>query len=288
MGLSRMNAIEMRQVTVARRGTKILDGVSFELEAGQFLGIIGPNGGGKTTLLRVLLGLVKPDSGDVKVLGGSPIAARGRIGYVPQYARFDSDFPISVLDVVLMGRLRASSGSSLRVLGRITGVDREVALDALRRVQMERYVDRQVGKLSGGQLQRVLIARALAVEPELLLLDEPTASLDTAVGQHVYSLLEELSKTVTIVLVSHDIGVISAHVQVIACLNRKLHYHHAKELSGEILQEVYGCPVELIAHGHAHRVLSHHNHSHDHRCAKGDGGDRGCDSGDDCDDGAEQ
>jgi zinc transport system ATP-binding protein len=123
---------------------------------------------------------------------------------------------------------------------------------------MQDLAKRQIGKLSGGELQRVLIARALATEATLLLFDEPTSSLDTRIGHTVYHVLEELNKTVTIILVSHDVGVVSSHVKSIACINRKLHFHPAKEITGEMLEEVYGCPLEFLAHGHAHRVLPEH------------------------------
>ncbi len=252
-------AIELKNVDVSLRGAKVLEDVSFTLDRGEFLGLIGPNGGGKTTLLRLLLGLIKPDRGEVSILGTSVLAARGKVGYVPQYAKFDADFPITVLDVVLMGRLKPGR----KRLG-YTTEDRLRAGELLDKVELGSFATRQIGKLSAGQLQRVLIARALAVEPQLLLLDEPTASLDTQVGRNIYSLLDELSKQITIVLVSHDIGVISSHVRAIACLNRKLHFHNSREITGDMLEEVYGCPVELLAHGQAHRVLAEHGETHAH------------------------
>jgi len=248
-------ALQLQDVTLTLRGKLILDHINLTLDEGGFLGLIGPNGGGKTTLMKLILGLMQPDSGKVEVFGKSPLKARGSIGYVPQYARFDFDFPIRVLDVTLMGRLGPSGYFHL-----YSKRDKEIALHALEQVGMTNYSEQQIGKLSGGQLQRVLIARALTAEPNLLLLDEPTASLDTQIGQSFYQLLEQLSMTMTIVLVSHDIGVIAKHVKTIACLNRRLHYHHSKELTDEMLEEVYGCPVEIIAHGQAHRVLAEHHH----------------------------
>lgn len=246
-------AVELRDVWFAYRGTPVLEAVDLVLWSGDYLGIIGPNGGGKTTLLRIVLGLLEPDRGTVRVFGRSPREARGEIGYVPQYARFDADFPIRVLEMVTMGRLGWKRSPRL---GR---ADREAALAALERVEMADLAGRQIGRLSGGQLQRALIARALAVEPRLLLLDEPTASVDTRIGRTVYELLDELAREVTVVLVSHDIGVISRHVKTIGCLNRRLHYHHARELTAEMLETAYGCPVELVAHGHPHRVLGAHS-----------------------------
>jgi zinc transport system ATP-binding protein len=190
----------------------------------------------------------------VRIFGEEPRRARGRIGYVPQYTRFDAEFPVSVLDVVLMGRLSVRG-----LLQRQSKRDREVALSSLEKVEMAEHAGRQIGKLSGGQLQRVMIARALAVEPRLLLLDEPAASLDTRIGVSVYGLLEELSREMTLVLVTHDVGVISRYVKTVACLNRQLYYHQSKEITREMFEAAYGCPVDLVAHGHAHRVLADHD-----------------------------
>ncbi len=246
-------AIEVVGLNVSMRGHSVLEDVNFSLEQGGFLGLIGPNGGGKSVLLKTLVGLISPQSGSIKLFGESLDRAVSMVGYVPQFAKFDLGFPVSVLEVVLMGRLKPGFSG----LG-YSAADRAKAETALRRVEMLDFASRQIGMLSGGQLQRVLIARALCSEPKLLLLDEPTASLDQKVGPSFYDLLSDLSKELTVVLVSHDVGVISQHVKTVACLNRKLHYHGTKELSSSVIEEVYGCPVELIAHGHAHRVLPSH------------------------------
>ena len=246
--------VEMKDVWLSLKGRPVLESVDLRLDEGDYLGLIGPNGGGKTTLLRVMLGLLSPDRGTVRIFGEEPARARGRIGYVPQYTRFDADFPVSVLDVVLMGRLAARG-----LLERRSRRDREVALSSLEKVEMADHAGRQIGKLSGGQLQRVMIARALAVEPRLLLLDEPAASLDTRIGVSVYALLKELSHDMTLVLVTHDVGVISRYVKTVACLNRRLYYHQSKEITREMFEAAYGCPVDLVAHGHAHRVLADHS-----------------------------
>ncbi len=251
-------ALELSDVGFSFRETPVLEAVNLSVESGDYLAILGPNGGGKTTLLRLILGLLKPDRGSVRVFGGTPAQARGRVGYVPQHAAFDLDFPIRVIDVVLMGRLAAR-----RPLRSFSREDRAIALDALEKVEMASHADRAVGALSGGQLQRVLIARALALEPQLLLLDEPTASLDERIGRSVWELLEELSQRMAIVLVSHDIGAISHYVREVACLNRTLFSHPSRELTPEILEATYGCPVELLAHGHPHRVLGPHGDSGD-------------------------
>ena len=252
--------LEFKNVTLRSRGQVILDSINWSLESGSFVGLIGPNGAGKTVLLKVILGLIRPSSGEVKIFGKPPALARTAIGYVPQYARFDATFPISVRDVIYMGRLNKTRG-----LFGYTPQDTQVVQETMEKLELLELADERIGRLSGGQMQRVLIARALASEPKLLLLDEPTASLDTLIGSNVYDVLDDLSKKMSILLVSHDIGVISAYVKTVACLNRKLHYHGTKEVAPDILAEVYGCPIELIAHGHAHRVLpNHHSHEHTH------------------------
>lgn len=247
-------ALQVEHLWLKSRGQTILEDITFELEEGGFLGLIGPNGAGKTVLLKSLLGLIRPTSGSVRIFGHPVKQARGLVSYVPQYASFDARFPIRVRDVVLMGRLAHHH------LGQaFSPEDHQVAEDALVRLEIADLADRPIGALSGGQAQRALIARALAAQPKLLLLDEPTASLDSRIGTDVYQVLSECAASMTIILVSHDVGVISTYVKTIACLNRTLHYHHSKELSGEVIAEVYGCPVELIAHGHAHRVLPNHD-----------------------------
>lgn len=246
-------AVELSDVWFSYRESPVLEGVNLVVEEGDYLAILGPNGSGKTTLLQVILGLLSPSRGRIQVAGEPPEHARGQVGYVPQHVRFDLDFPIRVLDVVLMGRLAGKApGRPFRA------TDRHSAAMALAQVEMEEYAERPIGALSGGQLQRVLIARALALEPRLLLLDEPTASLDERIGHSVWDLLEEISHRMTVILVSHDIGAISQYVRSVACLNRRIFGHPTRELTPEILEQTYGCPVELLAHGHPHRVLGPH------------------------------
>lgn len=247
-------ALELHDVWLSFGGTPVLEGVDLMLQRNDYLAILGPNGSGKTTLLKVILGIIEPDRGTVRVFGERPAKRHGRVGYVPQHVRFDLGFPINALEVTMMGRLGHRRG-----LAGYSRTDREIARRKLERVEMDRYADRQIGTLSGGQLQRVLIARALALEPDLLLLDEPTASLDERIEHSVWELLEELSHEMTVVLVSHDIGAISTYVRSVACLNRKLYYHPSKELTRDILEATYGCKIELLAHGQPHRVL--HDHS---------------------------
>lgn len=231
-----------------------LEGIDLRIEENDFLGIIGPNGGGKTTLLKVILGLVSPSQGRVAVLGQQPQSSRGLIGYVPQHNLFDRDFPIDVWDVALMG-LQVRTG----LLRRYSREDKVAAKAALDTVGMLEHRDRQMGKLSGGEQQRVLIARALASQPRLLLLDEPTASVDTTVQTEFYDLLDRLKQRMAIVLVSHDISALSVHVGKIACLNRQLFHHGSPEIEAEVLEATYKCPVQMIAHGTVpHRVLKEH------------------------------
>jgi zinc transport system ATP-binding protein len=245
--------VRLEDVWMYYDGIPVLEAVNLSIRQDDFLGVIGPNGGGKTTLLKAILGLLKPNRGRVTVLGNQPERMRRFIGYLPQYSLFDHDFPISVYEVVLMGR----SGQR-RIFKQYTKEDEKLAAGVLKEVGMFSFRDRQIGKLSGGEQQRVFVARALVTQPKILLLDEPTASVDTQMRAGFYDLLERLKQRMAIVLVSHDIGAVSTHVDKIACLNRRLFYHGSKEISPEVLEAVYQCPVDLIAHGVPHRVLSRH------------------------------
>ncbi len=241
----------LKNVYVYFNKLPVLENINLSIKENDFLAIIGPNGGGKTTLLKVILGLIKPDKGEVKIFGKNPKEGRKLIGYLPQYTIFDPGFPASVFDVALMGRYKGMfKGYSKK--------DKEEALDALKTMGMLEFKDRQIGKLSGGQLQRVFIARAIARKPKLLLLDEPTASIDPEMQKSFYELLSKLKEKMAICLVTHDIGVVSVYVEEIACLNRRLFYHGPKEAGLKKLEDVYQCPIELIAHGVPHRVLRKH------------------------------
>lgn len=239
-------AIELVNVSAGYKPSEpIIKDINLKVEEKEFLGIIGPNGGGKTTLLKVILGLLKPNTGKV-LIGGKENNSGYKIGYVPQYSNFDKTFPISVKDVVSMG-IKNNTNS-------------DIVESVLGKVNLLNKINSQIGHLSGGEQQRVLIARALATNPKILLLDEPTASIDTQTGNSIYELLTGLNKEKTIILVSHDIGAISRAVKKIACMNKKLVYHDSKEVTKEMLEETYQCPVDLIAHGVPHRVLDHHHH----------------------------
>ena len=246
--------VKLENIWVNYNSAPVLEAVNLSIKSDDFLGIIGPNGGGKTTLLKVILGLVTPSQGKVTVLGKPAVKSRRQIGYVPQTTVYDHDFPINVWNVVLMGRYGTTG-----LLKRYSQKDKDAANKALVTMDITELKNRQVGKLSGGEQQRVLIARALASEPRLLLLDEPTASVDPAMQTEFYEILNQLKKQVSIVLVSHDISAVSIYVNKIACLNRQLFYHGSKEISSDILEATYKCPVQMIAHGAIpHRVLKEH------------------------------
>ena len=250
---SENKVIEIGDLAVSINGVSVLNNINLTVFDRDFLGIIGPNGGGKTTLLRTMLGLIEPDQGTISIMGKPLRQNRHLISYVPQYATFDRTFPISIWEVVLMGRLGKKIGR------RYSKQDHKIALEALERVEMENLKDRQIGQLSGGERQRVLVARALAAKPQILLLDEPTASVDSRFEAGFYDIMQELNKEITIILVSHDISAVSAYVKTIACLNQQLFYQHAKELTEEMVEHAYNCPVHLIAHGVPHRVLEPHD-----------------------------
>ncbi|MCJ7593727.1 MAG: ABC transporter ATP-binding protein [Desulfobacterales bacterium] len=251
--MTKTYAIEFKNVWFSYDKTEVLKDISFSLKQGEFLGIIGPNGGGKTTLLKLMLGLLKPDRGQIRILGEEPNDASHRVGYVPQDTDFSRSFPISVIEVALMGRL-----SRARIGRRYSKDDREKTRKVLETVGMWEYRHRPIGKLSGGQRQRVFIARALATDPEILFLDEPTASVDAEFQTDLYDFLRELNETVTIVVITHDIGVVSSHMKSIACVNRHFIFHEGGQITQEMIDMAYQCPVDLIAHGLPHRVLHTH------------------------------
>jgi len=240
-----LHEVQFRYGGAARR-PPVLEAVNLEVAEGEFLGLVGPNGGGKSTLLKLVLGLLEPERGSVRVFGRPPREGRALLGYVPQFRTFASDFPISVVRAVLQGRL----GQTRRLFG-YRREDHAVALRALAAVSMAELAERPLATLSGGQLQRVLIARALACAPRILLLDEPTANVDAQVESSLFDLLRELNRELTIVVVSHDVGFISGYVSRVACLNRRLVCHETSALSGEIIAEMYGGAAQIIHH-HTH------------------------------------
>lgn len=247
-------AVEIDDLTVYYGQTPALTKISLQVEEGEFLGIMGPNGGGKSTLLKVMLGLVPVTSGSIKIYNKDRKDSRSLVGYVPQFATMDKRFPISVFEVVLTGCIK----KSLSPFFRFSNQDKENAYEQLEKVGIQNLANRQISQLSGGEFQKLLIARALAVQPRILLLDEPTASVDAKSREQIYHLLGELNKEMTIILVTHDLMAISSNVRSLACLNESLAYHGEPEMNEEIIDKLYGCPVDLIAHGVPHRVLKKH------------------------------
>jgi len=237
-------------------GPPVLKDVSFELNEGDFAAVVGPNGGGKSTLARIIVGLIKPRSGSVEVFGAAPQRSRKGIGYMPQHTSLDPLFPITAGDVVLMGRLGRG-----RRLGPWGGNDRNVADEALRSVGLADVSDRRLDELSGGQRRRVLLARALATEPRLLVLDEPTAGLDPSVQDEFYALLRELNRNLSILMISHDTSLVSRSVTRVFCVNVTLAEHCLTEVPDDWSELFYGPrQVRLVRHDHDHT----HDHSKDH------------------------
>jgi len=240
-----MNIIELENVTFAYNNGLILTDVTLSVKKNEILFIVGPNGSGKTTLLKLLLGLEKPDSGVIKLFNRKPQQVRKRIGYVPQQSAFDAQFPMNAMDVVLMGRL----GNSM--LGIYTKNDVSKGLSALKEVDLSDAKNKSFASLSGGQRQRVLIARALASDPELLLLDEPTSNIDHITTHNFYEMLRQLGKRMTIVIVTHDIGLVSTVATSVLCINNnKAVFHPLSELTGDMVSQIYGNSVAFIRHDH--------------------------------------
>ena len=247
--------IELRDVTAGYGAKTVLRGVTLDVWSDDFLGIIGPNGGGKTTLLKVILGLLAPFSGTVRFYDGEGREVPSlKIGYLPQMSLIDKKFPISVREVV------ASGLSAEKPLFRpFNAAQRERVERVIAQMGLEEQADRPIGELSGGQLQRVLLGRSIVSRPRVLILDEPSSYVDKRFESRFYPLLEEINKESAILLVSHDIGTVLTMVKNIACVNETLHYHPGTNVSGEWLNEKFACPIELIGHGDfPHRVLRKH------------------------------
>ena len=247
-----MNLVALHDVGVSYDGCEALRHVDLEIAADDFLGVIGPNGGGKTTLVKAILGTV-PHTGRIDY---APELFRGKerlIGYMPQQSDFDRQFPISVQEVVLSG-LQGRRGFRTRY----TAADRRQALDLLDMADIAATARRPIGEVSGGQLQRALLCRAVISEPRLLILDEPANFVDNKFENELYSLLRELNDRMAIVMVSHDVGTITSVVKEIVCVNRHVHRHRSNRLTEEQLRN-YDCPIQVVSHGHIpHTVLEHH------------------------------
>ena len=244
-----MTYVEITNVSFGYEDTPVLENVSLAIMEGDFVLVIGPNGGGKTTLLKLILGIVKPWSGSVRI--HKDIA--GRLGYVPQFASFNRNFPTSALDMVLTGCINPQN-----YFKRYTKEEMEKANIILEKVELYGKRHENISHLSGGQIQKVLIARALVSEPVVLLLDEPTASIDITSKTSLLDFLKELNKKTTIVVVTHDPTPFALTYRHIACLNKNLYFHERGELDAHTLEYVYGCPVELLGHGLPHTLLKKH------------------------------
>ena len=240
--------IIFENLTFAYHSRPILENVNLKIQPGEFASIVGPNGGGKTTLLKLILGLITPDQGKIKVFGTSPEKAREKIGYMPQYAHLDMAFPATVLDIVLMGRLA-------RKKLWFSKQDRSLAHTAIDEMGMAAYIHTGFSELSGGQKQRVLIARALCSNPSILLLDEPTANVDQKTEENLFSILLKLNMDMTILLVSHDLGFVSKYVKSVICVNRKVVIHPTTLVDGALIKDIYHGDLKMVRH--------------DHRCSEG-------------------
>jgi zinc transport system ATP-binding protein len=243
--------IRLENVSFSYSGYMVLENINLSIFERDLIAVIGPNGGGKTTMIKLMLGLLKPSTGSLKLFGDSPEKKRNSVGYLPQTNSIDITFPLSVYEAVLMGIYNGAGK-------RYTRDDHLSVESALETTGIKNLQNRHISMLSGGQTQRMLIARALVKNPEVLLLDEPMSGVDPEMQAAFYDLILHLNKKMAIVFVTHDISVISAYFEKVICLNHKLYYHGPKEGSLGKLEDTYGCPVELLAHGIPHRVLKEH------------------------------
>jgi zinc transport system ATP-binding protein len=241
--MSEQPVIVFENVTFAFAQAPVLEDVNLAIEGGDFVWIVGPNGGGKTTLLKLILGLLHPDQGRIKIFGMRPRQARTRIGYMPQSAQVDSRFPVSVMDVVLMGRL-----GNGRTFGPYSGADKDAAAKALSDVGLYELRNRHFAALSGGQQRRLLVARALACAPDILLLDEPMANLDLIVEKEILGLLHRLSAELTVIMASHDPALVAQDVKSVVCVNRKVAIHPTHEIDGEMMGDLYRGKMRMVRH----------------------------------------
>ena len=239
------SVIKIRDLHFNYGDVPILEDINIDIQQKEFIGMVGPNGSGKTTLLKIILGLLVPDHGTVEVLGKPPVQSVKNVGYMPQFAPFTRDFPISVEETVLMGRLGKTSS-----MGFFSKEDKQLAAESMEAVEVLDLRKRSIGSLSGGQLQRALIARALTCNPEIMILDEPTANVDMKVEKDIFDLLKRLNEKITIIVVTHDIGFISQYIDRVACINRTLICHPTSELTGETIENLYGTHVHMVHHHH--------------------------------------
>ena len=261
--------IEIKNLSAGYDNRTVLHDINLTIYERDFLGIIGPNGGGKTTLIKCILGLLKPTAGEIlyhtdppspEVAGSQclPLNTRLSMGYLPQYSSIDRKFPITVEEVILSGL-----SSKKPLASRFTARHREKASAVIARMGLEGMEQRAIGALSGGQLQRALLGRAIISDPQVVILDEPSTYIDKRFEARLYELLAEINKDCAIILVSHDIGTVLQQVKSIACVNETLDYHPDTGVTEEWLERNFNCPIELLGHGTLpHRILKEHKHSH--------------------------
>ena len=250
--------IQISDLCAAYEEKTVLSHVELTVYERDFLGIIGPNGGGKTTLIKCILGLHQPQKGKIHFYKNGKEVPEINMGYLPQYNHIDKKFPISVYEVILSGLSKQKS-----IFQRYNNEQHELVRQMIIQMGLEGMDKRAIGELSGGQLQRALLGRALVSNPEVIILDEPNTYIDKRFEAKLYSLLEEINKERAIILVSHDIGTILKNVKTIACVNETVHYHPHTEVPTEWLEEHFGCPIEMLGHGtFPHRVLKCHDHEH--------------------------
>jgi zinc transport system ATP-binding protein len=243
--------VEMHSLSASYGTSLVLNDVNFYINENDFIGIIGPNGGGKTTLLKVILGLLKPVKGDI--IFNTELLNGNSIGYLPQLSTGDISYPVTVTDIVLSG-LMINKG----IVSRMSSSDKKKAQTVIEELGLAEMAGSAINELSGGQMQRVFLGRAIIGDPKLLLLDEPGNFVDSNFENDFYEKLKDLNKRMAILMVSHDVGTISSHIKSFACVNRSLHYHDSNEITNEDLL-AYGCPIQLVTHGDVpHTVLKYH------------------------------
>ncbi|MFK5894538.1 MAG: metal ABC transporter ATP-binding protein [Pseudomonadota bacterium] len=265
--------LKLENISFAYEQFPVLENISLQMQEGDFAALIGPNGGGKTTLIKIILGLLKADKGKVQLFNHSVSEAKNNLSYVPQYANFSHDFPISVRDTVIQGCLTSQNlqlknkGSKLvnfffkkENWGWYTKADYQRAEQAMREAYIWEYRDKAIATLSGGQLQRVMVARALAGDPKLLILDEPTANIDERSEKDIFDLFKELNERMSIIVISHDIGFVSSYVNQVFCLNKTLVCHQADVVDSESIHHLYGEHISSVHHHSQH--CSHHESHH--------------------------
>ena len=245
------NLFEMHSLSASYGANTVLQDVNFTVNENDFIGVIGPNGGGKTTLLKVILGLLKPAKGTL--IFNETLLNGNSIGYLPQLSTGDVNYPVTVTDIILSGLMIGKS-----IFSRMSSSDKLKAHTVIEELGLTGMSKSNLNELSGGQIQRVLLGRAIIGNPRLILLDEPGNFVDTTFENDFYEKLKDLNKRMAILMVSHDVGTISSHIKSFACVNRSLHYHPSPEITNEDLL-AYGCPIQLVTHGDVpHTVLKYH------------------------------